>query len=117
MIHHVSLEVRVADVEACVRFWGVLGFDPVDAPGSLGERSTWVQRDGQQIHLLHADEPVIPAEAHVAIVCGAYADVTDALRAFGAEVLPRTEYWGAPRCFVTCPAGHRVEVMQAPPAS
>ena len=38
------------------------------------------------------------------------------LRAAGLAPQPRAEYWGAPRSFVRSPAGHRVEVMAAPPA-
>ena len=43
MIQHVAIEVREADVEACVRFWALLGFERVAAPPALAERSTWVQ--------------------------------------------------------------------------
>ena len=31
MIQHVALEVREADVDACVAFWGLLGFARVPA--------------------------------------------------------------------------------------
>ena len=48
------------------------------------------------------------------------ADAGDAaiarLRAAGHEAAPRREYWGAARTQVHTPAGHRVEVMAAPPA-
>jgi catechol 2,3-dioxygenase-like lactoylglutathione lyase family enzyme len=37
------------------------------------------------------------------------------LRAEGFDTQPREEHWGAPRSFVRDPAGHRVEVMSAPP--
>jgi catechol 2,3-dioxygenase-like lactoylglutathione lyase family enzyme len=39
----------------------------------------------------------------------------EALRRAGFEPEPRREHWGAPRCFVRDPAGHRVEIMAAPP--
>lgn len=115
MIAHVSIEVRPADVPACERFWRLLGFRPVPAPGTLGERSFWLQRGEQQLHLLFAAAPVVPPEAHVAVVCADYEATLRALRAAGFDPRPRAEYWGAPRCFVTSPAGHRVEVMQSPP--
>ena len=51
----------------------------------------------------------------MAVVAPDYAAVTEALRAAGFEVEPRPEHWGAPRSFVRDPAGHRVEVMAAPP--
>ena len=32
------------------------------------------------------------------------------------EVDERDRHWGAARCFVRAPGGHRVELMAAPPA-
>src|SRR3954471_12600773 len=57
-LQHVSLEVRPGDVDAELAFWALLAFTPVEPPGSLGERSAWVQRGATQIHLLLDDEPV-----------------------------------------------------------
>jgi catechol 2,3-dioxygenase-like lactoylglutathione lyase family enzyme len=115
-LQHVSLETRPADTEAEVAFWALLGFAQVQPPGELGERATWVQSGGTQIHLLHTDEPVVPPEAHVAVVCSGFDAAMAALAAAGFPVAPRTQYWGAPRAFTRSPGGHRVEVMAAPPA-
>ena len=115
MIAHVALEVREQDVEACARFWALLGFERVAAPPALAARSTWVQAGTTQIHLLYADEPAIPPEGHVAVVAGDYDATLAALREAGFEPAPRTRYWGSPRAFVHCPAGHRVEVMAFAP--
>ncbi len=117
MIHHVSLEVREAAADAEVAFWALLGFAEVAPPRALAGTSRWVQdaASAQQVHLLFADPPTVPAGAHVAIVRPAYDAQLATLRDAGLEVLVRREYWGAPRCFVRSPAGHRVEVMQAPP--
>lgn len=116
MIQHVALEVRAGDVPACVRFWALLGFDPVAPPPSLAARSDWVARGPTQIHLLHADEPVALPEGHVAVIVDDYAATLAALRTAGLHPDPRAEHWGSPRCFVRCPAGHRVEIMAfAPP--
>jgi len=52
----------------------------------------------------------------VAVVCPDHDATLDRLRAAGLAPQPRAEYWGAPRSFVRSPAGHRVEVMAAPPA-
>jgi catechol 2,3-dioxygenase-like lactoylglutathione lyase family enzyme len=114
-LQHVSLETRPGDAEAEVAFWALLGFARVQPPGALGERSTWVQAGATQIHLLHADEPVVPPEAHVAVVCPAFDEVTAALERAGYAVEPRRQHWGAARAFVRSPGGHRVEVMAAPP--
>lgn len=114
-IQHVSLEIRAADADAEVRFWELLGFEPDEVPGELAHRTTWVHAGGQQIHLLHAEEPVIPPQAHVAVVCRDYEATQERLRAAGFPVDERRRYWGAPRCLTRSPSGHVVEVMAAPP--
>ena len=115
VIQHVAVEVPRQRAEACVEFWELLGFRRVEPPASLADRATWVQRAGTQVHLLYADDPVVPPEGHVAVVAEDYDRSFGALRDAGHEPEPRSEHWGAPRCFVRDPAGHRVEVMAAPP--
>jgi len=115
MIQHVALEVRQHDVDACVRFWALVGFERVDAPAALAARAAWLQAGATQIHLLFAEEPVAAPEGHVAVVAGDYDATLAALRAAGFEPSPRTEHWGSPRAFVRCPAGHRVELMAFAP--
>jgi catechol 2,3-dioxygenase-like lactoylglutathione lyase family enzyme len=115
-LQHASLEVRPDQVPAEREFWQLLGFEPVDPPGSLGERSAWVQRHGTQIHFLFADEPVKPPEGHVAVVAEDWDDAIARLREAGFEPEEHERHWGAARAFVTTPAGHLVEVMAAPPA-
>lgn len=116
MLQHVSLEIRAADAEGCAAFWELLGFERVEPPATLADRTTWLQRSGSQIHLLHTDEPVAPPQGHAAVVAPDYEPTLAALREAGFEPEPRPEHWGAPRCFVRDPAGHRVEVMAAPPS-
>jgi len=115
VIGHVAIEVRRADVEACARFWALLGFERVDPPAALAERSAWVQAGSTQVHLLFAEEPVVPPDGHVAVVVGDYDATLDALREAGFEPEPRTRHWGSPRAFVRSPAGHRVELMAFAP--
>jgi catechol 2,3-dioxygenase-like lactoylglutathione lyase family enzyme len=115
-LQHVSVEVRPGDVPAEQAFWGLLGFEPVDPPGSLGQKSSWVQRNGTQIHFLFADEPVKPPEGHVAVVAEDWDDAIARLREAGFTPEEHERHWGAARAFVTTPAGHLVEVMAAPPA-
>jgi catechol 2,3-dioxygenase-like lactoylglutathione lyase family enzyme len=117
VIGHVAIEVRRADVEACARFWALLGFDRVDPPAALAERAAWVQAGRTQVHLLFAEEPVVPPAGHVAVIVGDYEGTLDALHAAGFDVEPRKEYWGSPRAFARCPAGHRVELMAFAPSS
>jgi hypothetical protein len=115
MIQHVALETRREDVEAELAFWALLGFEPVDPPATLATVSTWTQRAGTQVHLLFADDPVVPPKAHVAVVADDYAATLDRLRDAGFDVDPHTEHWGAPRSLTRSPGGHRVEVMASPP--
>jgi hypothetical protein len=114
-IHHVGLEIRRSDVEACAGFFALLGFDRVEVPERLGDRTVWLEREGQQVHLQVVDDPVVPAQGHVAVVCRDYEGTLAALRDAGFAPDPRQEYWGSPRSFVDGPGGHRVEVMQFPP--
>lgn len=116
VLQHVALEVREGDADDEVAFWALLGFAEVPAPGTLASRSRWLQRGSSQIHLLFTDEPVIPPHGHVAVVAEAFAEVSARLAAAGRIPELREQHWGVPRAFVASPAGHRVELMAAPPA-
>lgn len=117
MIQHVALEVRYDDVDACLHFWWLLGFERVAAPDALAERSVWVQAGATQIHLLFADEPIVAPEGHVAVVVADFDATFDTLSRAGFEPTARTPYWGSPRAFVRSPGGHRVEFMAYAPQS
>ncbi|MFT4034225.1 MAG: VOC family protein [Patulibacter sp.] len=118
MIHHVGLEVAPEHVEACVEFWRLLGWQPVERPeGVDGEPGAWLARNGCHLHLQGRAAPTIPYDGHVAIVDPDLDATAQRLTAAGYELLERTRYWGARRIFTRCPAGHRVELMNAPPAS
>jgi catechol 2,3-dioxygenase-like lactoylglutathione lyase family enzyme len=111
MIQHVAIEIREADAAAYTGFWALLGFERVQPPEALAKRAVWVQRGETQVHLLFAEDPVVPTSGHIAVVAADYEATLQQLRAAGFEPDPRTEYWGSPRCFVRSPSGHRVEVM------
>ena len=115
MIQHVGLEVARTAAGEEVEFWALLGFREVAPPASLRERARWVELGGFQVHLLFADAPVVPVLGHAAIVVADYDAVIARLRAAGHAAEPRAEHWGAPRTQVHTPAGHRVELMAAPP--
>lgn len=116
MLHHAALEVAEAQLGEEVAFWGLLGFVPVEPPEALRGRTTWVQRGDHQVHLLRAEDPVVPPEGHLAVVAQDFEADVAALRAAGHDVQDRAAHWGAARAFATSPAGHRVEVMAAPPS-
>jgi|SRR5215211_951711 len=115
MLHHVSLEVPPDDVERSVAFWELVGFERVDAPEALGPYVTWLERDGHQIHLIHTDAATAPALGHAAVVATDFDSTVNRLRDGGFEVEETRELWGEPRAFAIAPAGHRVELMAAPP--
>jgi catechol 2,3-dioxygenase-like lactoylglutathione lyase family enzyme len=115
-VHHVALETRPADAGAVVAFFVLLGFEEVPPPPALAERARWVQRGATQVHVLYADEPVVPPSGHVAVVAPDYDRTLAALRAAGHCVEDRSPHWGSPRAFARTPGGHRVELMSHPPA-
>ena len=115
VLQHVTLELRRDDWPATRRFWEIVGFDEVEPPGELAERSAWVERDGTQIHVQWQDQPVAPPQGHAAVVVDDWDGVLARLREEGFEVDERPRHWGAARCFVRAPGGHRVELMAAPP--
>jgi catechol 2,3-dioxygenase-like lactoylglutathione lyase family enzyme len=114
-LQHVALEVRESAVADELAFWALLGFRRVAPPPALAGRSAWVEHGGTQIHLLYADDPVAPPEGHAAVVVEDFAAMSAALTAAGFDAHPRTPHWGAARAFTRSPAGHRVELMAAPP--
>lgn len=116
MIHHAGLEVPAAQLDACVAFWALLGWQRVPQPAGIAD-GAWVARGAHQIHLQVRGEPVAPRVGHVALVDPELDATTERLATAGFEVLERTQYWGARRVFTRCPAGHRVELMSAPPGA
>jgi catechol 2,3-dioxygenase-like lactoylglutathione lyase family enzyme len=115
VLHHVSLEVRPGEVEATVAFWGILGFERLEAPDPIAEWVTWLERGRHQIHLIHTPEPTVPALGHPAVVAADFEATVAALREAGFTVEEAERLWGEPRAFAVAPAGHRVELMRAPP--
>lgn len=115
MLQHATLEIGRDRVDACVAFWGLLGFEPLTAPPLLRDRFVWVMHEGTQIHLEPRDHPIVPETGHVAVLPADYEAALAALRDAGFELTEGSNAWNAPRMFVRCPAGHRVEIMSKPP--
>ena len=115
MLQHVSIEVPPTEVEATVEFWRLLGFSHVPAPEPIAEYVTWVERDGTQIHLLHSDAATVPQLGHAAVIVDDFEATLTALAEAGYEAEETRQLWGARRAFAVGPAGHRVELMDAPP--
>ncbi len=115
VLHHVSLEVHPDEVEACAACWRLLGFQPVAPPASLRGPTTWLERAGTQIHLMHEEHPTAVPKGHPAVVVEDFEATFAVLAEAGHEPERRRAHWGAARAFVTIPGGHRVELMAAPP--
>jgi catechol 2,3-dioxygenase-like lactoylglutathione lyase family enzyme len=117
LIQHVSFEVRPDQLDACIEFYEQLGFRQVPAPDRLAHFVTWLERDGDQFHLLRLDETSHMNAGHAAVPLGEEYEATQMrLREAGHRVDDHEEYWGSPRSFVRDPAGNRVELMKfAPP--
>ena len=115
MLHHVSIEVAPDDVDRTVELWGLLGFEPVSAPGALGGYVTWLEHGGTQIHLIHTEDATVPALGHAAVVTPDFEATVARVREAGYEVEESRELWGERRAFTVAPGGHRIELMAAPP--
>jgi catechol 2,3-dioxygenase-like lactoylglutathione lyase family enzyme len=112
VLHHVSIPVKSAVLGPCEAFYGALGFTPVEPPPAVRDRARWLQKGGNQVHLiLDEDAQPLPGPAHLAVVVEDYDAALARLAALGAAVEPRRPHWGAPRAYVRDPAGHRVEIM------
>jgi hypothetical protein len=116
MLQHVTIELTADQVDACVAFYALLGFDQVEPPESLAGRATWVESAGTQVHLMPVDDPVVPPSGHHAVLVSDYEGTVAGLRDAGFEPESRKQHWGSPRSFVRNPAGHRVELMAGSPA-
>ena len=117
LIQHVSFEVTPGRLEACIEFYELLGFRHVPAPEKLADFVTWLERDGDQFHLLQLPETSHMKAGHAAVPLGDDYEAAQArLRDAGHTVDDQEEYWGSPRSFARDPAGNLVELMKfAPP--
>jgi catechol 2,3-dioxygenase-like lactoylglutathione lyase family enzyme len=115
MLQHVTLEVRAGDVRPCVAFWELVGFEEITPQEALRGEFTWVQREDTQIHLVPVDAPAVAQRGHVAVVAEDYEATVRRLLEAGYAPQPGRRAWDADRVFVRDPAGHRIEIMEAPP--
>jgi catechol 2,3-dioxygenase-like lactoylglutathione lyase family enzyme len=119
MIHHVTRVVPPARLEACVEFYMLLGFEPVEPPAGIAGRALWLQSRASgprtQVHLMPR-EGARAELGHLAVVCSEYEETLRRLRDAAHDVEPRREHWGSPRSYAQDPAGNIVELMAFPPA-
>ena len=117
MIQHVSFEVKPDQLEACIEFYELIGFRHVTTPEKLAHFVTWLERDGDQFHLIQLPEASHMNAGHAAVPIGDdYDAAQERLRAAGHQVDEHEQYWGSRRSFVRDPAGNLIELMEfAPP--
>ncbi len=114
VIHHVGIEVAPEDIDRAAELFELLGFARVQPPPTLAE-FTWLEREKTQVHLMPERNPVAPPRGHLAVVVPGFEATLATLRERGFEVEAAREHWGAARARVLAPAGHRIELMAAPP--
>lgn len=115
MLHHAGIEIAPEEVDRAVEFFTLLGFTRVEPPPSLAVGSTWVEKEGTQVHLMHEDEPTATPRGHLALVVADFDIALARLQEHGFEVQRGREHWGVPRAIAQCPGDHRIELMSAPP--
>ena len=115
-LQHVALEIRRDDLDACLAFYALVGFEEVPLPDErLVEEARFLQGGPTQIHLVFADAPAVPPRGHAALLVDDYEGTLSRLREAGHEPKDRARYWGSPRAKLTDPAGHVVELMEFAP--
>ncbi|HET6829809.1 MAG TPA: VOC family protein [Solirubrobacterales bacterium] len=115
MLHHVTLEISAGDGDRFAELLGAIGFAAVAPPAALREGFRWFEREGTQVHLAVVATPAVPPAGHAAFVVAPLDPALARLAELGFEAEERRRHWGARRVFVTGPAGHRIELMEAPP--
>ena len=70
MLQHVSIEIAADQAEAALEFFGLIGFDRVEAPEEIAPYVTWVERAGTQFHLIliEGEGATVPPLGHAAVV-------------------------------------------------
>jgi len=115
MIQHVTRPIQHSQLEDCLRFYGLLGYEEIPAPDAIRGRAVWLAPRGSGpetagLHLQFADA-TIPEQGHVAFVVQPYEQTLASLREAGYEVESRREHWGSPRAYARDPAANLVELM------
>jgi catechol 2,3-dioxygenase-like lactoylglutathione lyase family enzyme len=119
MIQHVTRPIRRSELDDCVRFYGLLGFEQIAVPPGIENRAVWLAARGDghagaDLHLQFTEQPG-PEQGHVAFVVERYEETLEQLRRAGFEIDPRREHWDSPRAYVRDPASNLVELMASPP--
>lgn len=117
MIDHINFRMPERVARECLAFYELLGFTNVYPPESLRKRAIWLAHGPTMIHLQFAEEVGDSGPGHLGIIVPKYAATIGMLSAAGVNIEPRAEHWGSPRCYVSDPAGNRLELMECSPLS
>lgn len=117
VLHHVTLEIGAGDGRRFAALLGAIGFAEVAVPESLGAGFRWFGEGDTQVHLAVVERPVAPPAGHAAFVVDPLEPALARLADLGFEAEERRRHWGARRVVVAAPAGHRIELMDAPPGA
>jgi catechol 2,3-dioxygenase-like lactoylglutathione lyase family enzyme len=113
-VHHCS--IIVTDMPRAIRFYReVLGLQQIAHPQSLTDAGLdvrWFQVGDEQIHLIPAATPDVPAQRHFALHVDDAVTAREALRAKGMEIKETVVIPGADRFFIRDPDGNRIELIQ-----
>jgi glyoxylase I family protein len=108
-VQHVALTVD--DLDAALRFYALLGFDPLPRP-DIGIPGAWLQAGDAQIHLLELDDPAPHAINHVALWVGDVDAAAEHLRSHGLRVDGPSPIGDSLQAFVKDPAGNIIELNE-----
>jgi glyoxylase I family protein len=112
-VHHVSINVRDADV-AVDFYTRVLGLTVRDDRPDLRFAGAWLDLGDQQVHLLQLDVPRDVGQ-HFAIAVDDLDAAVESVRAHGVDVSEPSGVGSGRQAFLHDPSGNRIELHQ--PAS
>ncbi len=108
-MQHVALTVD--DLGAALRFYALLGFDPLPRP-DLGIPGAWLQAGDAQIHLLELDDPAPHTLNHVALRVSDVDAAAAQLRGHGLHVDGPSPIGDSLQAFVKDPSGNIIELNE-----
>ena len=114
-IHHVS--ILITDVARSIAFYrDGLGLRQIERPSTFTtpelREVIWFELGPQQLHLMPAPTPDVPARRHFAVHLDDARAARKELRGRGIAINESTPIPGADRFFVNDPDGNRIELIE-----
>jgi catechol 2,3-dioxygenase-like lactoylglutathione lyase family enzyme len=108
-VQHVALSVD--DLDAALRFYALLGFDPISRP-DFGFPGAWLQTGDAQIHLIEVTDPAPHDSNHVALWVDDVDAAVEHLRSHGLKVSSPSPVGDGRQSFLKDPAGNLIELNE-----